>query len=646
MFWIFSLSVSVTIYAQPKLPKIFSDHMVIQRQKPIHVWGTASKNEKITVTLNGKSASGKADRSGNWLVTLPVMDAGGPYTLEIRGKSLVQFNDVMLGDIWLCSGQSNMEWPVSASNNAKEEIASANYPMIRHFKVPNTVSLKPLSDLTGGEWQVCSPSTVGNFTAVGYFFARDLLASENVAIGLLNSSWGGTHVETWTSGASFFAAPEFASLKPKLPTSFDDLIADRQKKAEELLSHVQGTLPSRAEVNEYKMSGYNDDAWAKMKVPGLWNDYGLGGFDGEIWFRQSFSVPADISLANVKVRLGKIDDTDSTFINGVFIGATNSYSEPREYKVPPGVIKGTGNEIVVKINDTGGGGGMYGEADEFYIDFGVTKFPLEGEWKYRIEKMHNATAGVDPNAYPTLLYNAMINPLLHFNIKGAIWYQGESNAGRAQQYRTSFPLMIEDWRKQWKDEFPFYFVQLTNFQAGGGTSSNGGSEWAELREAQASALRLPNTGMAVIIDIGESKDIHPRNKQDVGKRLAAIALAKTYNKSVPYASPEIDKVDFTGTQAKLHFKNVNGGWKVDNKYGYINGFELAGTDKQWHYARAWIENGDIIVMSEDVKSPVAVRYAWADDPSDLNLFDKTGLPASPFRSDSWAGKTDGRGFNF
>ncbi len=646
MSWIFALFIAITSFSQPKPAKLFSDHMVIQRQKPINVWGTASKNEKLTVTLNGKTSGGKADKEGNWLLTLPAMEAGGPYTLEVKGKTTVQYSDVMLGDVWLCSGQSNMEWPVSASKNAKEEIAAANYPMIRHFKVRNTVSLTPENDVTGGEWQVCSPSTVGNFTAVGYFFARDLLASEHVAIGLLNSSWGGTHVETWTSGSSFFSTPEFASMKSKLPTSFDGLIAERKKKAEELLARVQGTLPTRGEVNEYKMMDYNDNSWAVMQAPGLWNGNGLGEFDGEIWFRKTFNVPADINLSNVKIRLGKIDDTDSTFVNGVFVGATSSYIEPREYKVPPGVIKGTGNVIVVKISDTGGGGGMYGEPGDFYVDFGVTTLSLAGDWRYRIEKMYNATAGVDPNAYPTLLYNAMIYPLLHAKIKGAIWYQGESNAGRAEQYRTSFPLMIEDWRKQWGYAFPFYFVQLANYQAGGGTSSNGGSEWAELREAQTYTLRLPNTGMAVIIDIGESKDIHPRNKQDVGKRLAAIALAKTYNKTVAYASPEIDKVDLNGTQAKLHFKNVNGGWKVDNKYGYINGFELAGADKQWHYARAWIENGDIIVMSDNVNSPVAVRYGWADDPSDLNLFDKSGLPVAPFRSDTWPGKTAGKSFNF
>ena len=461
---VFSLVLCGLISAAAIKPaNIFTSHMVLQRNKPIHFWGTASPNEKVSVTLGSNTRNGRADKTGAWEIILPALPAGGPYTVTFKGSNLIVLDDILIGEVWLCSGQSNMEWPLSASNNAAKEIAAANYPQIRHFLVAKATSLQPEKEISPAEWQVCSPTTAGGFTAVGYFFARELFSKLNIPIGLLHSSWGGTHVETWISGSSFFADPEFASLKTKMPTSFDGLIAARKKKTEEIVQRVQGSLPDAAAVLYFKQKDSNDNDWKMMTVPALWESQGLNELDGEVWFRKKFAMPADIVAKNVTISLGKIDDRDSTFVNGEFVGATNAYNEARVYTIPTGILKAGENVVAIKVADTGGGGGLYGSPEEFFIDYGVTKYPLAGDWKYRLEKIYTGGSGVNPNAYPTLLYNAMIHPVIRFPIAGAIWYQGESNAGRAKQYETSFPLMITDWRKQWKDSFPFYFVHLKKY---------------------------------------------------------------------------------------------------------------------------------------------------------------------------------------
>ncbi len=640
-----SLAFCLISFSQVQPAVIFGDHMVLQRNKPIRIWGWASKGENITVTLHGQSVKIKAGKDGNWQAVLPAMTHGGPYTLSIKGKNEVSFNDVLIGEVWLCSGQSNMEWIVNNSDNAAKEIAAANYPLIRHITVPKATSLTPEKNIKAANWDVCTPATVANFTAVGYFFAREIYQQLNIPVGLINSSWGGTHVETWTSGPAFFGNPEFAALKAKMPASMDAIIAEKKAKLDALIEKSQPGLPTESEAKLFSTAAFDDSQWKKMKVPGLWESQGLPDFDGEIWFRRSFSIPADMRLNDLRLELGMIDDVDSTFINGTFIGSTNVYNKKRVYTIPAGLLKNS-NTISVKVMDSGGGGGIYGESEDIGLYIGQTRVPLSGDWLYRIEKAYNDGNSINPNAYPTLLYNAMINPLIGYSIGGALWYQGESNAGRADQYNTSFPLMINDWRAMWKDSFPFYFVQLTHWQAGGGTSQNGGSTWAELREAQQNTLRLPYTGMAVIIDIGNSTDIHPRNKQDVGKRLAMLALLKTYGINIKGESPSFGAMTVKEDKSVLTFNNVYAGWQVKNKYGYINGFEVAGADQQFHYAKAWLENGKVVVFSEKVTNPVAVRYCWADDPNDVNLFNSEGLPAAPFRTDNWAKKTKGVKFNF
>ena len=469
---------SILSIANVTLPRIFGSSMVLQRNKPIAIWGWADAGEKITVQFNKQVKKTKAGKDGSWKIELNQEPAGGPYQLIVAGKNTITFEDVLVGEVWICSGQSNMEWSVKNSDSAKREIRESDYPMIRHIKVPRTIAATPAKDITGGVWQKADSTTTGDFTAVGYFFARKLFKQLNVPIGLINTSWGGTMVETWTSREAFEKTEEFKNLFATVPF-------------------------------------------------------------------------ADIQAA----------------------------------------------------------------ADK-------------------------AGKPVSPNAYPTLLFNGMINPIIPFSIQGAIWYQGETNAGRAFQYRKAFPLMIRDWRQRFgQGDFPFYFVQLASFNASNGTSAKG-SGWAELREAQTATLSLPNTGMTVTMDIGETKDIHPRNKQDVGARLAAIALNNIYGEKVEFSGPMYQSSTSDGNKIVVSFTHANNGLVIKDKYGYLKGFEIAGSDKKFYYAKADVKNNQVIVYSDSVANPVAVRYGWADDMPEVNLYNKDGFPASPFRTDTWKGVTE------
>jgi sialate O-acetylesterase len=335
-----------------------------------------------------------------------------------------------------------------------------------------------------------------------------------------------------------------------------------------------------------------------------------------------------------------IDDQDETWVNGQKVGHTESYNTKRVYEIPAALLKEGVNKISIRVHDTGGGGGIYGDAKDLVLNVGDHSYPLEGKWSFQVEAMNDATTSMNPNSYPTLLYNAMVNPLIPYAIKGVIWYQGESNAGRAYQYQKAFPLMITDWRTRWNQgDFPFYFVQLASFNPQGGNVMKG-SDWAELRDAQRMTLKLPKTGMAVTTDIGESNDIHPRNKQDVGKRLAAIALHEDYQKDIEFSGPVYKSMKVQGNKIILEFDHVGKGLEARDKYGYLKGFAIAGEDQKFKYAKAQIQGDQVVVYSDEISSPVAVRYSWENDPVDSNLFNKDGFPAGPFRTDNWKGITE------
>jgi sialate O-acetylesterase len=644
---IFLILFTVQAFAEVRLPRIFGSGMVLQRRKPVPVWGWADPGEKVTLQLlsAGKVVQTKTHKTasdGKWMLRLDALEAGGPYDLTLKGKkNAITYTDVLIGEVWICSGQSNMEWPVSLTQNAEEEIKNAIYPQIRHFEVPKSISFSPNEDIKKGDWKTTSPENVPKFTAVGYFFARDLFNKLNIPIGLIHTSWGGTHVETWISKEGLNSFDEFAGIASKIPATIEEYNTIKKNELDVLIEQNHGGFPNGQEMEKWSAEIFDDTKWPSMDLPKAFDREMLPHFDGTIWFRKQFTLPADMAGQSLILSLGVVYDFDNTYINGLKVGTSNLKGKNRQYIVPAGVLKAGTNSISVRLENKSGDGGIRGKAEQIYIGRDDFNLDLAGPWKYRIETSVNNSQFVGPNTTGTLLFNSMIAPLVPFAIEGAIWYQGESNAGRAYQYRKSFPLLITDWRKKWGGEnFPFYFVQLASFDDAKGNSQKG-SKWAELREAQTLTLSaLPNTGMAVASDIGNPTDIHPRNKQDVGKRLALIALKNTYGQEMVCSGPVYQRMETAGNQVTLSFQNTAGGLHSVGKYGYLTGFEVAGNDQKFHWAKAEIQGDKVILRSDQVANPVAVRYGWADDNSEANLFNGDNLPAVPFRTDSWKGLTE------
>lgn len=492
--------------ADVKLPSLFSDNMVLQAGSKDPVWGTADPGERITVTLGDAQASTTADASGHWRVELGPLQPGGPFVMAVAGRNTIAVHNVLVGQVWICSGQSNMQFSVAPQTNGwetgvyhyKKAIASARYPMVRMFTVEQTVAGKPQSEVTG-RWEITSPETVGHFSAVGYFFGLNLFKSLHEPIGLIHTSWGGTPAESWTKLATLQSSPDFAD------------ILERWRKEDQAypveIAHYKEAL------QEWEQAANQADAAGKPMPPA-----------------------------------------------------------PR-----------------------------------------LPRDPRGNPWR------------------PASLYNAMIAPLIPYRIEGAIWYQGESNADRPIQYRKLFPDMIRDWRRAWGEgDFPFLFVQLASYQ-----NVHPPADWPLLREAQLMTLSLPRTAMVVTTDIGDAAIIHPRNKQEVGRRLSLAAQAVAYNEKVIYSGPIYSSMEISGNTIRLHFTHLGGGLVAGGETrGYLEGFEIAGADHKFVGAAARIEGDTVIVESSRVAHPVAVRYGWQDYPV-CNLYNQAGLPASPFRTDDW-----------
>ncbi|MHC0446657.1 sialate O-acetylesterase [Flavobacterium sp. 3-218] len=626
------LIVSVIANANVRMPLLFSDGMVLQRNKQIPIWGFADANESVEVHFNKQIKKTTADKNGKWTLNLSPEKAGGPFELIIIGKNKITIKNVLVGEVWICSGQSNMEFQVFKTMNSEKEIADANYPMIRHFGVAQDLSGTPKDDLKQGKWEEANKENVGNFTAVGYYFARKLYSELKIPIGIINTSWGGTNVETWTSREAFEKSDEFKSMIANVPTVDINAIFETYKKSVlDNLKKVQGFEVSMENEEQFKNANFQDKNWPEIKAPSLWENQQIGNIDGIVWMRKTIILTAEQAKKEAVLHLAKIDDEDKTYVNGVEVGTNNLWDAKRIYKIPANVLKEGTNVIAVRITDYSGGGGIYGDPSNLKIDFKDTNLPLDGLWKFNVIKVR---IEVSPNSYPSLLYNAMVNPLVPYAIQGALWYQGEANVWRAKQYKKAFPLMINDWRSKFKQgDFPFYFVQLSTFDEFGGNSQKG-SRWAELREAQSETLKLPNTGMAVTTDIGNAKDIHPTNKQDIGLRLASIAMNNIYGKKQVHSGPTYKSKEIKGNQIILTFDNIGSGLSTPNN-DELKGFEIAGADKVFHSAKAIIKDNKIIVSSEKVQNPVAVHYGWADDDTAINLFNKEKFPASPFRTDNW-----------
>ncbi|TDE11003.1 sialate O-acetylesterase [Dyadobacter psychrotolerans] len=645
MTWCLIISVLVfqVSFANVSLPNVFGSHMVLQRRKPVPVWGWAAPNENVTITLLSQVKTVQAGKDGKWRVSLDPMEAGGPYRLIAKGKNnTITFEDVLVGEVWICSGQSNMEWPLRSAANAKTEIPKAIHPQIRQLLVKKSISLTPKDNIEGS-WAVCSPETAPNFTAVGYFFAKQLQGELHVPIGLINTSWGGTHSETWTSREAMNQNEELKLIANKLPATYEEVIQGGAERIKVLIQTQQGGLPTAAEEQTWSKADFDDSVWKTMDIPRDWEWAGLTSLDGIVWFRLEVVIPPGSKLSKMQLHIGSIEDNDSTFVNGQLIGSKKGRGA-REYVIPEGLLKPGRNVIAVRVVDTGAVGGMVGPREQLNLVGESLIIPLAGLWKYRVASVFASSYKPGSNTYATQLFNAMLNPLIPYAIQGTIWYQGETNAKRAYQYRKTFPLMIQDWRQHWGYDFPFLYVQLASYNALNGNSRNG-STWAELREAQTMTLQLPNTGMAVTSDIGERMDIHPKNKEDVGKRLAAEAMRVAYHKNEAGSDetsrgPQFDKMTIDGNKAILTFRNVGQGLFAKDKYGYLRGFEVAGSDQKFYYAKAAIQGNSIVVHADSVTTPLAVRYGWADDNGDVNLYNRDNFPAIPFRTDTWKGITE------
>jgi sialate O-acetylesterase len=645
----FLLIFVLSLQAEVKLPRIFTDHAVFQRQKPIPVWGWAKPGETVTVGIGTKKLAVKADKQGKWQVALSAMEAGGPYSLIVQSKAnTIELKDILIGEVWLCSGQSNMEWKVNGAKEAWKEKSSANYPSIRHFQVEKGLAFEPQNDLPSGNWEVCTPESVGNFTAVGYFFAREVFEKTKVPVGLIHSSWGGSQVEGWISREGYEKSLELQACLKNMPKNWKeaDSVSDRKLKVQ-LFGTPDPKITKEKEEN-YRSPGTDYSKWWNGSAPGAWDWQGIWAFRGQGYAMCIVNVPKEIIAQETFIGLGVNDSFMKVYINGTEAWGGDQPGK-HIFAVPPLTWKAGRNILLLKFgpvkNPEGFGMGLAGSPDDLYVkskDLAVT-IPLSGPiWKLMPSFAEYHTYAHLMNNVGITLYNAMIHPLTRYAIRGVLWYQGEANTGRAYQYRTTFPELISDWRSKWGEEIPFYFVQLSSY--GPNQSSNEGSDWAELREAQTMTLKLPKTGMAVTTDIGNANDIHPTNKQDVGKRLAAIALNELYGVKMPHMNPMFESLHIQGNQAILTFRNTGSGLKAEDKFGYVRGFEIAGADKKFRYAQAQISGNRIIVFHPEVSEPAAVRYAWSNAPVDANVFSSDGLPLSPFRTDDWPGITVGKKF--
>ena len=630
-----------------KLASLFTDNMVLQQDRAIPVWGMAQDGARIAIELNGKMATARAV-NGKWSAELPAMKQGGPYVLTVSSESeRIHFDNVLVGEVWIASGQSNMEFVLAGAMNATAELAAAKYPNIRFFTVERATSTTPL-DAVKGSWVECTPKSAAAFSAVAYFFARKLATEQGLNVGIIHSSWGGTPAEAWADETSIRADPEFASLVGPLE-AFKNSPNSAKQESEKKMAEWEKFWDNVFETNEELAQGWanpgaNLSAWTKTDVPK--GGSVLSTIDGVVWYRRDVDIPSAWAGKDLTLRLGPIDDFDNTYFNGKEVGRITKstpgwYITPREYTVPGALVRPGKNTIAVRIVDSWLGGGFGGEAAamQLLLKGGGAQdvVPLAGDWVFRIAFQFDPKRDLvrpeqgEESQVASLLFNAMISPLIPYGIRGAIWYQGESNTSRYVQYRKLFPALIASWRKAWaRGDFPFYFVQLPNFMQRLDSPSE--SEWAGLREAQSMALALKNTGMAVSIDVGDAGNIHPANKQEVGKRLALWAQAKLFGrKGIEYSGPLYRDMKIRGSRIVVSFDHAKGGL-VARGGGKVEGFAIAGADGKFAWADATIEGQNVVVSSPAVPEPRAVRYGWADNPA-VNLTNRADLPASPFRTD-------------
>lgn len=634
-FCAFTLLLFHSTYSQVRLPRFISDSMVLQRDATVKIWGWASSKEKIKISFLNKNYKTTAGEDGKWLVTISPMKAGGPYSMDITGKNKITLKEILIGDVWFCSGQSNMVHQMNIHDVAyAREIATANYPHIRQFWVPTLTSLAgPKDDLPTGYWASAVGEAIRPFSAVAFFFAKDLYQKYQVPIGIINASVGGTPIEAWTSEEGL---KDFSSLQSIIQQNKDTAYISGLSQRS-LAGNANKPISDKGltETPKWFEINYTPKGWHNINIPGYWEDQGVKDLDGIVWYRKEIEIPASMAGKPARVFLGRIVDADVLYINGKQVGLTTYQYPQRRYNVPADILKAGKNLFVIKVTNSNGKGGFV--PDKAYCIFNANDtVDLKGTWQYKVGEVyvpHRAGFGVGISAQnqPTALYNAMVAPEINYSIKGFVWYQGEANTGRAEEYAKLQPAQIADWRNKWQQgNLPFLYVQLPGFMDYNYLPAE--SQWAALRESQLNSLSVPNTGMAVAIDLGEWNDIHPDNKKAVGERLALIAKKLAYGENMVYSGPLYQSATIDGNKMIISFTNTGTGLVTSDGEDLAE-FAIAGADKKFVWAKAKIEGDKIVVWNDEVYAPMYVRYAWADNPVNPNLYNKEGLPASPFRNE-------------
>ncbi|SEK77166.1 sialate O-acetylesterase [Parapedobacter koreensis] len=640
LFLFFQGMLCSSVVADVRLPALVSDGMVLQRGVDLKIWGWASPNERVAMQFAGKSYRAVAGRDGKWLVVLPPMDAGGPYTMDIQGDNQVTVRDILIGDVWFCSGQSNMVLPMERiKEKYPDAIASAAYPQIRNFFVPTAADVRKVQDdLPPGKWVTTTPEHVLPMGGATFFFARQLYERYRVPIGIINASVGGTPAQAWVS------ADGLGNLEP-----YAAHIAALQDTAYYRVLTMPDEVPSQPKPFPVDKGttgpvawfdpAYEPQGWRPFWMPGYWDDQGTRNLHGVLWFRKEVDIPPAMAGRPAKLFLGRIVDADETYVNGIKVGNITYQYPPRRYEIPEGVLKGGKNLIVVRVTNTAGKGGFVPDKNYSLTD-GEHTIDLRGDWMYQIGMVQPPTLdGSTARApvfsaqnEPTGLYNTMVAPAADYAIKGFLWYQGEANTHRPDDYGSLMKALIADWRNKWGlGALPFIYVQLPNFMEVDFSPTE--SNWALLREQQLQTLSVPHTAMAVAIDLGEWNDIHPLNKKDVGERLALAAEKLAYGDTgVVHSGPIVESVEVKGNQIIVSFDQVGSGL-VAKDGGDLCHFAIAGADKHFVWANARIERNTVVIWNDDIDKPLYVRYGWADNPECANLYNKEGLPASPFRTD-------------
>ncbi len=639
--------------SEVRLPRLIGDNMVLQRDVPLTLWGWADPGERIEIRFRGRTVRARTAPDGRWAIGWPAQRAGGPDAMTVTGSNRIMLSNVLVGDVWLASGQSNMQFPLLGEGGfggvefSEREIAGASFPGIRLFMVGRETALTPRADVASDGWRAVTPQSVGSFSAVAYLFGRRLHQELGVPIGLIESAWGGTPIETWIGEHGLRRFGEFSpaiALEGEITdgtiAAYDSYLVQRNRWYQQ---HAHEDRGRDGALAPWASRTLDDRGWASAIEPQPSPIKVAKDFDGAVWFRRHLDLPPSSAGQDLRLHLSKLLQADATYFNGELVGETRGDSVARDYLVPGRAVASGDNVIAVRLEGEYASGdgyvGMLGEADEMYAETNAGKLPLAGSWLYAtgpdiselpLPPMLTEFRQRFPQA-PTVVYNGIIAPLTRYRIRGVIWYQGESNVGRATQYRDLFPALIEAWRYAWSDELPFFFVQLPGY--GAVTAEPAESPRAELREAQAAALRLLRTAMATAIDLGSDTENHPKNKQEVARRLALVAERRVYGRDVIDTGPEFRSMRIAGDRILVSFAGAESGLVVTGDGAELRGFAIAGTDGRYAWARAEVEGNSVSLTSKAVPRPTRVRYDWGSTP-DGNLCNAAGLPAVPFRTDA------------